>query len=489
MTLIAETMSGAVEGREKEEVLLFSGIPYAAPPVGELRFRAAESPAPWNGVKSTTRFGPAAPQIPTGGLTDAVPVNWDEDCLTLNISTPALDGKKRPVLVWIHGGGYRTGQGGIPWYNGARFSKNGDIVVVSINYRMGALAFTDLTQFGAEYATSGVNGTLDQIFALEWVRDNITAFGGDSAQVTIAGESAGGFSVATLLGSPRAAGLFQRAIPQSGAAHHTLPAEAGKRVTEMFLQAMAVSEIDELLAAPVDAILKAQQQVDEEVQAGAGRGNQLGGTVSPFYPVVGNQVLPRSPLEAIRDGAGSDVPVLTGTNHDEATLFGYGSEDEENITKAAQRFGGGEALLDAYRKERPDATPGDIMVAMATDQMFRIPAVRLAEARAAHQAGTWMYEFCWQSRNGNLRATHSLEIPFMFDNLDRGGVDFFLGEGPQPQQVADAMHAAWTAFIRDGDPGWPVYTPDSRLTMRFDESSAVVEDPDATSRQAWEGLR
>lgn len=489
MTLIAETISGAVEGREKEEVLLFAGIPYAAPPVGELRFRAVEAPVPWSGVRSARRFGPAAPQIPGGGLTDPVPVKWHEDCLTLNISTPAVDANKRPVMVWIHGGGYRTGQGGIPWYNGARFAKNGDIVVVSINYRMGALAFTDLSRFGAEYATSGINGTLDQIAALEWVRDNIAAFGGDPTRVTIAGESAGGFSVATLLGSPRAAGLFQRAIPQSGAAHHTLTAEAGEKVTDLFLQAMDATGIDELLAAPVEAILKAQQQVDAKVQAGAGRENLLGGSVSPFYPVVGNEVLPRSPIDAIRDGAGSDVPVLTGTNHDEATLFGYGSEDEERVSKAAQRFGGGEALLHAYRTERIDATPGDIMVAMATDHMFRIPAIRLAEARAAHKAGTWMYEFCWPSRNGNLKATHSLEIPFAFDNLDRGGVDFFLGEGPVPQQVADVMHAAWTAFIRDGEPGWDVYTPESRLTMRFDDSSGVVEDPDSTSRQAWEGLR
>ena len=192
---------------------------------------------------------------------------------------------------------------------------------------------------------------------------------------------------------------------------------------------------------------------------------------------------------ATGDGVGAGVPVLTGTNHDETTMFGNGSEDEQAIAKAAQRFGGGEALLAAYRAERPGATSGDIMVAMTTDHMFRIPAVRLAEARAAHDAGTWMYEFCWQSRNGNLKATHSLEIPFAFDNLDRGGVDFFLGDGPIPQQVADAMHAAWTAFIRDGDPGWPVYTPDSRVTMRFDDSSEVVVDPDSTSRQAWEGLR
>ena len=214
MDVIAKTRSGALQGRAKDNVLLFAGIPYAAPPTSARRFRAAEPFEAWSGVRDARKFGPAAPQIAGGGMTDPVPVRWDEDCLTLNVQTPALDDGGRPVFVWIHGGGYRNGQGAVPWYNGARFAANGDIVAVTINYRLGALGFTDLKRFGAEFATSGVNGILDQITALEWVRDNIEGFGGDPAKVTIAGESAGGFSVATLLGSPRTDGLFRGVIAQ-----------------------------------------------------------------------------------------------------------------------------------------------------------------------------------------------------------------------------------------------------------------------------------
>ena len=199
---IAQTAQGAVQGREKDSVLLFAGIPYAAPPVDNLRFRAAQPHESWSSVRPALKFGPAAPQIASGGMTDSASVRWSEDCLTLNIATPALDDRARPVLVWIHGGGYRTDQGAIPWYNGSSFALAGDIVVVSINYRLGALGFADLSRFGEAYETSGINGTLDQITALLWVRDNIGNFGGDPAKITIAGESAGGFSVCTLLGSP-----------------------------------------------------------------------------------------------------------------------------------------------------------------------------------------------------------------------------------------------------------------------------------------------
>jgi para-nitrobenzyl esterase len=410
--------------------------------------------------------------------------------LTLNITTPALDGRKRPVLVWIHGGGYRTGQGGIPWYNGARFVINGDIVVVSINYRLGALGFTDLSELGSEFALSGVNGILDQINALKWVQDNIEAFGGDPGQVTIAGESAGGFSVATLLGSPVARGLFHRAIPQSGAAHHTLTAEAGLKVAQHFIEAMKTDDISALQAASVDQVLAAQQQVDSVVQGRSSLVNELGAFASPFYPVVGNDVLPLSPLQAIRQGAGTEIAVLTGTNQDETTLWGYGRVDEDRLRQTADEYGAGDSLLAAFRKERPEASVNDLMIAMTTDHSFRIPAIRLAEARAKPGAHTWMYLFCWESRalEGKLKATHSLEIPFAFDNLHQPGVDFFLGEGHVPQNVADVMHKAWIDFIRDGNPGWPEYEPGQRITMCFNDESKVMEDPQSISRSAWEGI-
>ncbi len=490
---IAQTMYGPVEGREKDAALLFAGIPYAAPPIDRLRFRAAQPHEPWSDVRAALKFGPAAPQIATGGMTDSAPVRSSEDCLTLNISTPALDDRKRPVLFWIHGGAYRTGQGAIPWYNGTRFALNGNIVVVSINYRLGALGFTDLSRFGKEYATSGINGILDQITALKWVRDNIANFGGDPAQVTIAGESAGGFSVCTLLGSPLAKGLFRAAIPQSGAAHHTLPAAASNHVTDRFLAALEANGTTSADALSLDAvstddILAAQQAVCAELEKDTVAA--YGAAVAPFYPVEGTYVLPDSPLRAITGGLNSNVPVLIGTNRDETTLWGYGKVDDAKLSAMAQRLGAAPTLA-TYRASRPEADANELMIALTTDHMFRIPAIRLAEAREQHGAKTWMYFFCWASRafGGRLGATHALEIPFAFDNLDKAGVDVFLGEGRTPQGVADAMHAAWIQFIRSGDPGWQRYDSDDRATMCFDEQSTLQNDPYGAEREAWQGLR
>ena len=489
--IIADTTSGPVQGREKEDVLLFAGVPYAAAPVGALRFRAPQPVEPWREVRKATRFGPAAPQVPTGGLTANTPVRWNEDCLTLNVCTPAADGARRPVLFWIHGGGYRTGQGAIPWYNGARFARNGDVVVVSINYRLGAFGFTDLSEFGETYATSGANGLFDQIAALRWVQDNIASFGGDPAKVTIAGESAGAFSVCTLLASPMAQGLYRAAIAQSGGAHHTLPAAAGRLVAHRLLEALNADGPDDLQAVDAEAILAAQGRIADELGDGAGAADKLGVPVAPFYPVEGNRVVPAPPLEAIVGGASRGIPLLTGTNRHETTLFGYGQTDDARLQRIAARYGA-EGTLDAYRANRPGAGADDLLTAFTTDHMFRIPAVRLVEARAVHpDTPSWMYWFCWESRafEGRLGATHALEIPFVFDNLDRPGVDVFLGPGERPQSLAHTMHRAWIEFVRNGDPGWPPYDPGQRATMKFDQSSGLVMDPDRAEREAWEGLR
>ena len=488
--ITVETTSGPVVGRSKEQVYLFAGVPYAAPPVDELRFKPPVPHGAWQEPYEALKFGPAAPQVASGGLTDSANVRWSEDCLSLNISTPACDQQQRAVLFWIHGGGYRTGQGSIPWYNGARFSRNGDIVVVSINYRLGALGFTDLSHLGADYALSGVCGTLDQIAALRWVKDNIAAFGGDPNRITIAGESAGGFSVATLLGCQSAQGLFQQAIPQSGAAHHTLPKTAAEKVTERFLKELGNSDAMGLSAVPVEDILSAQGATIAHFEGRAGVQNELGVAVSPFYPTHGNPLLPDTPLAAIANGCGSDVAVLTGTNTDETTLWGYGSVDEEKLQRIADGYGAHD-VIHVYREQRPQADLEALLIAITTDHMFRIPAIRLAEARAAHAADTWMYLFNWPSRafGGRLKATHALEIPFAFDNLDRAGVDVFIGPGDKPQHVADAMHRAWTGFIKQGDPGWARYTLEQRTTMVFDDNSAATDDPAAAERQAWDGLR
>ncbi len=489
---IVETTCGPIEGREKEGALLFAGVPYAAPPVGSRRFKAAQPVEPWREVRAAKRFGPAAPQTPSGGLTDSVAVRWDEDCLTLNVCTPAADDGKRPVLLWIHGGGYRTGQGAIPWYAGARFANQGNIVVVSINYRLGALGFTDLSHLGTEYASSGVNGLLDQIEALRWLQANIERFGGDPAKITIAGESAGAFAVSTLLASPEARGLFRAAIPQSGAAHHTLPKAAGELCAEKLMETLEARTPEALAAVSVEAILDAQDRISTEIGQDAGSMGVFGVAVAPFYPVEGNSVIPKNPLGAIADGVSSEIPVLTGSNHDETTLWGYGAVDGDALQRAAASYGA-DQVLDVYRQTRPGASVDELMIAMTTDHMFRIPAIRLVEARlqADPASNNWMYQFRWKSRafEGRLGATHSLEIPFAFDNLDKGGVDVFIGPGDKPQHIADLMHRSWTSFITDLDPGWGAYDLKERATMCFDDESTTVMDPDAAERRAWEGIR
>jgi len=483
MNAIAETRSGSLKGREREGTLLFAGIPYARPPVGELRFRAPQPHPGWEGVRDAQRFGPAAPQLPTGGLTANAPVRWDEDCLTLNVCTPSLEGS-RPVLFWIHGGGFLTGQGSIPWYNGSSFATRGDVVTVSINYRLGALGFAHLAELGGE-ASSGMNGILDQIAALEWVRDNISRFGGDPERVTIAGESAGAMSVGTLLGCPAARGLFRGAILQSGAAHHTASPADANAVCRELLEELAASDLEALERASTAEILEAQMRVVGRARSGAAAGGL------PFRPVVDGVHLPTPPIEGLRSGGASEVALLIGTNLDETTLFGQGEADAARLARVADHvFEDGSAALDVYRRQRPDASAGELMVALTTDQMFRIPAVRAAEAQLEAGGRAFKYLFSWPSRafGGRLRATHALEIPFAFNNLERAGVDVFLGEGPRPSELAEAMHEAWIAFIRHGDPGWPAYELEKRPVMEFGERRGLLDDPAGEERELWTEL-
>jgi len=497
---IAKTKHGEVQGREKDGVLLFAGIPYAAPPTGRRRFRAPEPHDSWTGVRDARRFGPAAPQPREEGLTSNPEVRWDEDCLTLNVCTPALDDARRSVLFWIHGGGFRTGQGAIPWYNGTSFAQRGDIVTVSINYRLGALGFAHLEAIGgAEYASSGLNGIRDQIAALQWVRDNIAAFGGDPQQVTIAGESAGGMSVGTLLGCPTGVELFRGAIPQSGAAHNTLTREQGTELARHFAAALGAGSIDALVAAPVERILAAQVELERQSGRGdfrAWNATGLGGM--PFQPVVDGHVLPHPPIDALRAGLAAKVRVLVGTNRDEMTIFGIGGIDEERLRRIAGRtFADGDAALAAYRTEWPGAEPDDLLMAIMTDSVFRIPAVRVAEAQVQNGGTAYQYLFTWQSRafGGRLKSTHALEIPFVFNNLSRAGVDIFLGPGAAPQALADAMHAAWIAFVRAGNPScdavgeWPAYDLTRRPVMELGDQIGVRSDPYGATRTLWQGLR
>lgn len=489
---LAQTACGTVRGRHRRGVQLFAGIPYAEPPVGDRRFAPPTPHDSWDGTRDALRFGKAAPQLPGEGLTNRVLLAWDEDCLTLNVVTPAADDARRPVYVWIHGGAYQHGQGATPWYDGTSFAIRGDIVVVTINYRLGALGFCHLSpHLGDRFASAGVNGFLDQLAALGWVRDNIAAFGGDPDRVTVGGESAGAFSVCNVLASPHAAGLVHRAIAQSGAAHNTHDPESGKEISAQFLAALGEPNAAELPEIGADRILEAQQQVIVERSTRPSHGPE------PFYPVWGHEALPRAPHELIAEGAGSEVGLLTGTNEDEMALWGVTGLSEDRVHRYTARMSpDADAVLACYRQRLSDVEAGWVACAIATDRVFRVPAIRLAENRHANGAATWMYRFSWDSRafEGQFGAAHALEIPFTFNTLDGPGTDVFLGEGPRPDALAETMHDSWIAFIRHGDPStsalgdWPPYEPDHRLVMDLDDECGLLADPESDEREIWESV-
>lgn len=486
--MIVSTTSGKVQGLEKAGVLQFRGLPYAQAP----RFGPPVPIEPWDGVRDCVSFGPIAPQL-AGGLEAMLgggnsPQN--EQCLYLNVFTPAVDDGARPVMVSIHGGGFTAGAGSIPWFNGSRLARAGDVVVVTINYRLGALGFLLVDGFPG----SGNNGIRDQIAALGWVRENIASFGGDPSNVTIFGESAGGMSVGTLLGTPSAAGLFHRAIPQSGAASTVHSVDEAASVTEGVMSSVGVRSVDALVDVPVESLLSAQRAVATPAAASA----------LPFRPVVDGVVVPVPPLDAVRAGAAADIPLLTGTTTDEWNLFavmdvGSGSLDEARLLRRAARFAGDRAreLVDLYRSSRPDATIGDVWTAMVTDWFFRMPAVRLASAQAAHQPQTYMYEFAYRSTafDGALGACHAVDLPFVYDNLDAGGVAMLLGPVDSGSRgLASAASRAWLAMAHsgapahDGLPEWAPYNVTDRAVMVLDRACRLVFDPGSAERQFWESL-
>jgi para-nitrobenzyl esterase len=486
---VVDTEAGKVRGKHRAGVHVFRGIPFAAPPVGERRFRPPGPVEPWDGERDATHAGPWAPQLPSPleTMLGAPPPKWDEaGCLTLNVTTPGLDDAKRPVMFWIHGGAFVNGAGSTPIYDGTRFATHGDVVVVTVNYRLGAFGFLHLEEiFGADFAGSGNVGILDQVAALGWVRDNIEAFGGDPRAVTIFGESAGGMSVGTLLGLPAAEGLYARAIVQSGSSSYTTRADVATGVARDILARAGVSTADELRAVPADALLRAQ-------------GKALAGNARmdlPFMPVVDGTVLTDVPLHTIASGATGAVPTMVGTTLDEMTLFlaldlKIGEVDSAALNRQMSKVFGdrSEEVAAIYTGNRPGQSPGDVLTALSTDRAFRIPAIRLAEAQVANGRPAFMYLFTWPSpvMEGKLKSCHALELPFMWDALDKPGLSMLTGGGPERQAIADAMHAAWISFARTGDPGWPRYDLERRATQRFDTTLEVIEDPMADERRLWD---
>jgi para-nitrobenzyl esterase len=500
--VIVDTGTGKIQGLEKHGVVQFRGIPYARAD----RFRPSQPVEPWVGVRDATSFGPIAPQNPSPleSMLGAQSEPGIEDCLVVNVYTPAADDGARPVMVWIHGGAFVAGSGHVAWYDGTNLAGTGDVVVVTLNYRLGALGFLHLGHLDAAFAGSGANGIGDQVNALLWVRDNIAAFGGDPGNVTIFGESAGGMSVGTLLGTPSATGLFRGAIAQSGAASNGHDTEVAEWVTGRFLANLALSPAttEGLLALPVDEILRAQGAVESEVQANGRRGEGPGVGRLAFQPVVEGTILPEPPLEAIRAGSAAGVNLVTGTTADEWNLFHFqarsnGALSDEQLRRRLAWLVGDDRVDDAlavYRSARPDADTDRLFCAAMTDWVFRMPSIRLAEAQLQHAARVSMYQFAYPSTafGGVLGACHAIDVPFAFANLDRGGVDVFLGGlDDSARRLADRVSRAWVGAARSGHPQhddlvWPAYDLDRRATCQLDGEPTVVDDPDHEIRLLWD---
>ena len=513
MNCIVQTASGAVEGLAREGYCEFRGIPYAAAPVGEARFRAPQPQAGWVGVRKAQAFGTPAPQelSPLMGV-DRI----SDDCLFLNIWTPSPGaGAARPVLVWLHGGGYLTGCGHQMLYNGARLAALHDVVVVTCNYRLGLFGFGHFAAvLGNGFPADTNLGTRDQVAALAWVRENIAGFGGDAGNVTVFGESAGGMSVATLMAVPAARGLFRRAIVQSGGADYVVSPEDGARVTSVALDALAGSpaaRVDALLRGEPAAIVKAQRQaVKQTVQRGLRACTPQFGM--SLLPIVDGDFLPQRPIDAIAGGCAQDIDLLASVTRDEWNLFVHQPQfaggrnekaerlDEERLLHVFERAlpGRGAAMLAFYRgvdDRKRNGQLADLLCWMESDRMFRVPTQRLLAAQAAHRPAVYAAQFEWENplAGGILGACHVVDVPFVFGVTGLPVGQYFTGGGAQAEALSLQVMAAWAAFARDGEPApidgtrWPAYGARHEALV-IGPRAGVVAMPGAAVEQAWQFL-
>lgn len=499
-SVIVATAHGELKGKWLGGVARFAGIPFAAPPVGDLRFCPPAPPAAWDGVRDATAFGPICPQNPSmmdllfGGESE----EWNEDCLYLNVWSNAVGSdEKRPVMVWIHGGGFEMGSGSSPLYRGDSFARDG-VVFVSINYRLGSLGFLELGGLDPSERGSANAGLLDQVAALRWVSENIAAFGGDPSRVTVFGESAGAMSVSLLLASPAAKGLFQQVITQSGAASACRTIESADDDTSEFMSILGAETIEDLRAAPVEDLLKAHSALGAARLADpAGVMKKHGNPLAflAFRPVADGEVVPLDPIAAIRGGSASGVSLISGTNLEEWKLFSIGSKPVEDEAALIARFANlvddPEVAYDAYRREFPGANLSELECAFMTDFVFRIPSDQLVRAQlegiaSADGPAVYQYRFDWRSEamGGLIGAAHAVEIPFVFDLLSDQRLHVLLGVDA-PRELSELVHGSWVDFAELGDPGWGPTGPGSRVVQIFGDETAVAVDPMPTVTGFW----
>lgn len=511
---VVDTHLGPVQGLVVDGINRFLGIRYAATPTGMLRFKPPVDPEPWRDTAEAIHYGAPAMQgirgpetaprsdfaltqmtvMPIGGH---VKVN-SEDCLWLNVWTPATDGGKRPVMVWFHGGGFAYGSGGEALYDGSRLAHRGDVVIVTVNHRLNVFGYLNLMGTHPHYDDAVNVGQLDLVHALRWVQQNIAAFGGDPDNVTIAGESGGAAKVNATMVMPAAKGLFHKAILQSGAHAHVREAAAVRETTQQILEAAEIVEVtpQALAALPAATLLDAaivrfEAKGEDDVERARSASALQQDLAQLLGPTRDGVVIPHHPYDdGVAADLSADIPVLMGWMKDEWNLMlverdpGFVDMSEEDLLGAATRMFGDAAgeVLSALRTALPDYGHGHLSSAMVTVQMIR-DYKRIADAKSRRGAPVYCYQVDWETpvNGGIYRATHALDLPLMFDNVEQARA--FVGEGSAPQHVADQMSAAWIAFLHEGNPGhagiptWERWDHETRSTMVFDVTSTLQRDP------------
>jgi para-nitrobenzyl esterase len=518
-----ETAYGRLRGLRTDGLVTFKGIPYAGPVAGAGRFKAAPPLQAWTGVRDALQLGAPSCQPGRTSPRGSEPAP-NENCLFLNVWTPAADGRKRPIMFYSHGGGFTIGSGGAPYQDGGNLARTFDVVVVATNHRLGMLGFLYLGELGGEeYASSGNQGLLDIRDGLRWVRENIEAFGGDADNVMIFGKSGGGAKTSCLYAMPSATPYFNKASIESGPGIRMFPRDAAAETTLMTLKDLGLekSEWRKLLEVPVDKLLAVQEVLGRPpagplTMTGGSRGMASGTQPGGFGPVVDGAVLPRHPFDPDAPPISKDKPLVVGSNRDETVFFFREQRNTEvfSLTEAALKERltselGADAnvVLDTYCKGRPDASPTDLYIAITTARMFGIGAITIAERKQAqHGAPVFRYVFVHESQalipgtNHKTGVPHAMEIPYKF-YLVRAGEPRRGGGGgtmsissPEDEKAAHNMAEMWSTFARtgrpaaEGQPEWPAYTKPRRATMEIDAQCRVVDDPHPLERTLWKRL-
>jgi len=498
---IVETSAGKIRGLAQGGAISFKGVPYGAPTGGSSRFMPPAKPMPWTGVRDAFELGFRCPQSPSTLIPEIAAVDSkepaSEDCLVLNIWTPGAGrARKRPVMIWLHGGGYSAASAGFTIYDGTNLARQHDVVLVGLNHRLNVFGFLYLAEIGGEkYAHSSNAGMLDIVQALEWVRDNIAAFGGDPGNVTIFGQSGGAGKVSTLMAMPSAKGLFHRAIIESRPGEKGVPRGDASAAAELFLSRLGLK---------ANQIDQAQQLTAERLVSAMGAGGIPGNPSFKLEPTVDGLSLPWGMFDPKATELSANIPLLTGTVETEAAFFPNQTLDpideatlRQKVKQSVPKAGDEQvdALIAAYRKGRPGIANTDLFLTLASDVMFRQGVFAEAERKAATgKASAYMYYFTWHStaRDGKLRAFHSLELPFVFGNLDAAVT--MTGSGEGRAALSDRMSTAWVAFARAGNPNhaglprWPAFSSQERATMIFNNECKVVNDPNGEERKMLQSL-